>query len=311
MNGIINVIKPPGMSSHQLVSYVRRILRIKRIGHTGTLDPGAGGVLLLCVGKATRLVPFLADHDKTYIAEMTLGISTTSQDADGETVDLDTELNISPNKLGTAFSSFLGQINQIPPMASAVKVNGVRLYQLERQGVTIERKPRKVTIKELHINKIWPETQHSLAFGSRVLFYVRCSKGTYIRTLCHDLGRALGTYAHMSFLTRIGVGPFSIETSITLEELEAMADQGNFDFLLPMAKALPDFPQVKVAPFMERRVLNGNAIPPDYLVDVPKSLVVGDQVLITAVDGELLAIGEIRYKEQLICQPIRVLKEGR
>ena len=310
MNGIINVIKPPGMSSHQVVSHVRRTLKMKRIGHTGTLDPGAGGLLPLCVGRATKLVPFMTEYDKSYVAEMTLGISTSTQDADGETVEIDTELEISPNELGTVFSQFLGKIEQIPPMASAVRVGGVRLYELGRQGISVERKPRQVTIKELHINKIWPETQHSLRFGSRILFFVCCSKGTYIRTLCHDLGQALGTYAHMSFLTRVGVGPFSIETGITLEELEAKVSQDNYDFILPMEKALPDFPQVKVAPTMERRILNGNAITPDYLVDVPQQLMVGDQVLITAIDGELLAIGEIKYRGQPICQPVRVLMEG-
>ena len=194
-------------------------------------------------------------------------------------------------------------------MASAVKVNGTPLYKLQRQGIDITPKARSVSIKEMHINKIW-NNGHSLAFGSRILFYVRCSKGTYIRTLCHDIGRALGTHAHLSFLVRTAVGPFSSESGYTLEEIEAMAGDSNFGFIQPMQAAFPDYPQVRVAPFIEKRILHGNAITPDCLVDVPKTLTVGDRVLILSMDENLLAIGEIRYKGQLVCHPIRVLREG-
>jgi len=309
MNGIINVLKPPGMSSFQVVSHLRRLLKTRRIGHAGTLDPGAAGVLLICVGKACKLISFLTEYDKTYIAELTLGISTTTQDADGDTVSMDPEVVISPNQLGTAFSTFFGRIEQIPPMASAVKVNGTPLYKLQRKGITIEPQARKVTIKELHINKVWTHGQ-SLTFGSRVLFFVRCSKGTYIRTLCHDIGRAIGTHAHMSFLVRTEVGPFSSVSAYTLEEIEVMTQEARFDFVQPMQAAFPEYPRVRVAPFVEKRILNGNAVTPDDLVDVPQALTVGDRVLLMSIDGNLLAIGEIKYKGQLVCHPIRVLREG-
>lgn len=309
MSGIINVIKPPGMSSHQVVSYVRKLLRMDRVGHTGTLDPGASGVLPLCVGKATKLVPFLTDYDKSYIAELTFGIETDTQDASGATTHMDFSVRITPNALGTAFSRFLGKIDQVPPMASAIRIDGVRLYELQRQGLTVERQPRQVEIKELHINKVWPDGPE-LTFGSRVLFFVRCSKGTYIRTLCHDIGRSLNTCAHMSFLTRIAVGPFTMENAYTLEEIAEHVQKSDFSFLLPMEQALPDYTRVLVSPLVEKRILQGNAIEPKDLVDVPKTLAVGDQVLLMSIDGDLLAIGEIRYKGKLICQPIRVLKEG-
>ena len=309
MYGIINVLIPPGMSSFQVVRVLRGLLKIKHIGHAGTLDPGAAGVLLVGVGKACRLLHFISEFDKVYVAELTLGISTTTQDADGETTAVDETVSVTPNQLGTAFSRFLGRIEQIPPMASAVKVNGKPLYKLQRQGISVEPKPRKVFIKELHINKVWTYGD-SLTFGSRVLFYVRCSKGTYIRTLCHDVGRALGTHAHMSFLVRTEIGPFSCASSHTLEEIEAMAEKDDFSFILPMEAALPDYPRVRVAPLAEKRILNGNAVTPDYLVDVPKTLTVGDRVLLMSIDGNLLAVGVIQYKGQLICHPIRVLREG-
>lgn len=310
MNGIINVIKPPGMSAHQVVSYLRKLLKVKRAGHTGTLDPGAGGVLPICLGKATKLVPFIIDYDKSYIAELTLGISTSTQDAIGETIEINTNFSISPDKLGTVFSQFLGNISQIPPMSSAIRVNGVRLYQLDRQGISVERKARDVIIHELHINKIWPQAP-SLTFGSRVLFYVSCSKGTYIRTLCHDIGQMLGTEAHMTFLTRTAVGHFTQETAFTLEEIAEMYHENNFDFVIPMEAALPEFPQIQVQTLMaEKRILHGNAIAAEEFDHGSEILSVEKQVLMMGVEGDLLGIGEIKYKDGLICQPIRVLKEG-
>jgi len=309
MNGIINVLKPPGMSSFQVVRHLRSLLQTRRIGHAGTLDPGAAGVLLVGLGKACRLLPFLTDYDKVYIAELTLGISTTTQDADGETVAMDENVSVTPNQLGAAFAKFLGRVEQIPPMASAVKVDGKPLYKLQREGITVEPKARTVLIKELHINKVWTYDE-ALTFGSRVLFYVRCSKGTYIRTLCHDIGRALGTYAHVSFLVRTEVGPFTCATGHTLEEIESFTRKADYSFILPMEAAFPDFPHVRVAPLAEHKICNGNAVTTDYLVDVPQTLTVGDRVLLMSLDGSLLAIGEIRYKDQLLCHPIRVLKEG-
>lgn len=309
MNGIINVIKPPGISSHQVVSHIRKLLRTKKVGHIGTLDPGAAGVLPLCVGKATRIVPFLADKDKTYIAELTLGIATKTQDSSGDTVKMVTDFAISPDQLGETFSRFLGNIDQVPPMASAIRVDGKRLYELDRQGITIERKPRTIKIYELHVNKIWSENP-ILTFGSRILFSVRCSKGTYIRTLCHDIGEALGTVAHMSFLVRTENGPFKIESGVTLDEIETSIANDEYDFLLGIEEGLPDFPRVKISPSAESKILHGNFIMPSDFLDIPQQLVVGDQLLLFSIDGELLAIAELKLRDNIICQPIRVLKEG-
>lgn len=309
MDGIINIIKPPGMSSFQVVSHIRKLLGVKKVGHIGTLDPGAAGVLPLCIGKATRIIPFLEEETKTYLTEVTLGIATKSQDASGETDNLVTDFAVTPDQFGTTLSTFLGEIEQIPPMASAVRVNGKRLYELDRQGITVERKPRKVKIHEIHVNKIWSEDS-LLTFGTRVLLSIKCSKGTYIRTICHDLGEALGTAAHMSFLVRTENGPFSIENGVTIEEVENSLAQKNLDFLLGIEKGLPNYPKVRVSPLVETKILNGNFITATDLLDVPQKLVVGDQVLLFSLDDDLLAIGEIQMKDQLICQPIRVLKEG-
>lgn len=308
MNGVINVLKPPGMSSHQVVSFVRKVLHMRKVGHTGTLDPGAAGVLPICVGKATRIAPYIVDQDKTYIAEMTLGIATRSQDASGESTDIDFDLSVNPDQLGRVLASFIGMQDQIPPMASAIRVNGQRLYQLERKGITVKREPRKVIIKEIHVNKIWPE-ESKLSFGSRIIFSVRCSKGTYIRTLCHDIGEKLGTVSHMSFLVRSETGLFQLKDAITLEELQARVEQDDYSFLVKIEDVLQNFTRVIVSPLVEKMVLNGNFISITDLIDVPTQLIVGDQILMFSLNGQLLALGEIKMNDTLICQPFRVLKE--
>lgn len=310
MDGIINVIKPMGMSSHQVVSFLRRLLKTRRVGHAGTLDPGAGGLLTVCVGQATKLVQFMAEYDKAYVAEMTLGISTSTQDAAGATEQVAEGFQITPKQLADALAAFRGDILQVPPMDSAVRAGGRRLYELSREGVTVARKPRQVRISTIHVNKVWNEFEDVLTFGSRVLLYVECSKGTYIRTLCHDVGAKLGVGAHLSFLSRVRSGPFTFQDAFTLEAIADLAARGDMRFLLPMTSALPHWAQVKVSPTAERRVRNGNAITPDDFVDVPRDLQVGDYVFLLELSGNVLAAGQIRYTGKLICQPIRVFVEG-
>lgn len=305
MNGIINVLKPPGMSSHQVVAHLRRLLNTKRIGHGGTLDPGASGVLPILVGSATRLSDYLLDYDKTYVAELTLGIATDTQDASGETTGLNTDFQITPLQLADVLASFQGSIWQTPPMASAVRVGGKRLYELQRQGISVERPPRQVQVHSINIMAIWHEGD-SLGFGTRVLLRIACSKGTYIRTLGHDIGEKLGVGAHVSFLTRVSSGPFHSEQAHTLEEIAQLASEDNLAFLLPMQAALPHWVQVKVHPLVEERIKNGNYILPEHLLDVPSQLTVGDDVALLSLEGELLALAEIRMAERLICQPFRV-----
>ncbi|HPT82851.1 MAG TPA: tRNA pseudouridine(55) synthase TruB [Limnochordia bacterium] len=305
MDGIINVLKPPGMSSHQVVTYLRRLLKIRRIGHGGTLDPGASGVLPILVGSATRLSGFLLDYDKTYVTELTLGIATSSQDASGQTTLLNTDFTLTPRELADVLATFQGPLWQTPPMASAVRVGGKRLYELERQGKTVARPRRQVHVHSINIMAIWHEGE-TLGFGTRVLLRISCSKGTYIRTLCHDIGEKLGVGAHMSFLSRVKSGPFHSEQAYTLEELTALVEQENFEFLLPMQQALPNWVQVKVHPLVEERIKNGNYILPEHLLDVPSTLTVGEDVVLLSLDGQLLALAEIKKTDRLICQPFRV-----
>lgn len=297
------------MSSHRVVDYIRKLMKIKKVGHTGTLDPGAAGLLPVCIGKATRIAPFLLNSDKTYVAEMTFGVATKSYDGAGKTTNVDLDLRLTPNKFGKVLSSFIGDIEQIPPMTSAVRVGGKQLYKLERQGITVDRKPRKIVVKDIHVNLILPE-KSVLTFGSQVLLNICCSKGTYIRTLCHDIGRALNTYAHMSFLVRILSGPFSIQQGYTLEEIKQYVAKDDYSFVLGIEKALPEYPHVQVTPEAEKRVLNGNYVLMEDLFNISKELGTGDQVLLFSASNQLLAIAEIKYKNGLLCQPIRVLKEG-
>ncbi|NLL43428.1 MAG: tRNA pseudouridine(55) synthase TruB [Firmicutes bacterium] len=307
MNGIINVLKPPGMSSHQVVSFIRKQLQTKKVGHAGTLDPGAAGVLPILVGSATKLSKYLMEENKTYVVELTLGISTATQDASGATCDMNTDFSISPRELAEALASFQGTILQTPPMASAVKVGGKKLYELDRQGISVERKPREVSIYSINIMAIWSEEEDQIGFGTRVLLRVTCSKGTYIRTLCHDLGEKLEAGAHMSHLTRIASGPFQIAEACTVEEIASRAAQADFDFILPMVHALKDWSKAKVHPLVEERIKHGNFILPGHLLDVPEALTAGDEVVLLNIEGDVLALAEIKKADQLIIQPFRVL----
>lgn len=307
MDGIVNILKPPGMSSHQVVNFMRKQLQMRKVGHAGTLDPGASGVLPILVGQATKLSNYLMEQNKTYVVELTLGLSTTSQDSSGDTVNLNTDFSISPVELAEALASFQGTIWQTPPMASAVKVGGKKLYELDRQGISIPRKPRQVTVYSINIMSIWHEQEDKLGFGARVLLRIVCSKGTYVRTLCHDLGEKLGVYAHMSFLTRVASGPFASNEALTLEEITELVENGDYEFVRPLEEGLPDWVHVKVNPLVEERIKHGNYVLPEHLLDVPETLTVGDDVVLLSIDGEVLALAEIKRTDQLICQPVRVL----
>lgn len=240
MEGVINVHKPIGMTSSDVVIWLRKRLNTRKVGHTGTLDPGVNGVLPICVGRATRLAEYLTDQGKSYRAEITFGITTDTQDAEGEIlrsvrpkVKADDFLKILPH--------FLGPIQQIPPMYSAVRFQGKHLYDLARQGVEVERAPRTINIQRLEFLS-WQQSEYSKA-----VFEVDCSKGTYIRTLCQDIGDALGCGAHMSKLVRLRSGPFRLEESWTLEQISAAHEQGKTDFLIPLNRVL-DLPVIVLTP---------------------------------------------------------------
>lgn len=211
MNGILNFLKPPGMTSHDAVAVVRRVLWTKKVGHTGTLDPQAAGVLPICVGQATRIVELLQEDRKTYRAELTLGLTTDTQDRWG-TVLAEHPVSVSEAQLVEALKRFTGDILQVPPMFSALKVDGQKLCDLARKGITVEREARPQTIHGIRLIRF---------DGQKAMLDVICSKGTYIRTLCHDIGIYLGCGGVMSFLLRTGTGAFDIRSSITLEELKA------------------------------------------------------------------------------------------
>lgn len=234
MNGIINVLKPPGMTSHDIVSFIRKKLNIKRVGHTGTLDPNAAGVLPVCIGKATRVVQYFDDFSKVYRAELTLGYETDTQDKYGEIINRKNVPIISPDKIEEVFNEFRGEIQQTPPMYSALKHNGRKLYELAREGKVVERKPREVVIHNITIVKNYQ--------NNRILFDVECSKGTYIRTLCNDIGRSLDSLGCMTFLLRTKVGDFNIENSYTIEEIEEhVLNDSLKSIMMPLDSALKHY----------------------------------------------------------------------
>lgn len=210
LNGIINIYKEKGYTSHDVVAKARGILREKRIGHTGTLDPEAEGVLPLCIGKATKVVQYLTDADKCYEAEVILGAYTTTEDATGEIVER-YEVKVTQEEVQKVVDSFIGSYLQVPPMYSAIKVNGVRLYELARKGIVIDRPQREVTIHDCTITEWLSQDRFKIK--------VHCSKGTYIRTLCTDIGAKLGCGAYMGDLLRTKVGSYTLDNSITLAQL--------------------------------------------------------------------------------------------
>jgi tRNA pseudouridine 55 synthase len=259
--GVINLLKPPGITSHDAVARMRRILGERRIGHGGTLDPGAAGVLPILVGPATKLMPFVTEQTKAYRAEMTLGIVTDTQDASGETIRVSESFSLPPVRLGDAMAAFLGEIEQVPPMTSAIRVGGRRLYELARKGHEVERPPRKVHIYEMHVVAVLPRGTTQLVTGTRVLFDVVCSKGTYIRTLCHDIGERLGCGAHMSFLVRTRVGPYTLEKSHTFAEIEAaVAENRLAEILLEPESAVEHLARYVATEEEAARLKQGQAV---------------------------------------------------
>lgn len=248
MFGFLNIYKPKGMTSHDVVSVLRRISKVKRIGHTGTLDPFAEGVLPICVGKSTRLIEYLKD-DKAYIGTVKLGEATTTYDTEGE-ITKTCDKTVSLKNIKTVLENFRGNIEQIPPIYSAIKVQGKKLYEYARNGETVEIKPRTVTIQRLDILK-YDEIKKELEL------FIECSKGTYIRSLANDIGDALGTYGHLNKLIRVKAGDFVIENTVQLGEIQAKEDITKY-LLNPLDYL--DYPKYEVSEPEYTRILNGNSI---------------------------------------------------
>jgi tRNA pseudouridine55 synthase len=248
-NGILNIHKPAGMTSHDVVGRVRRIIKEKRVGHAGTLDPDATGVLVVAVGSATRLLPHLPTEPKVYRAELCFGVATTTEDASGEVMEQADASALTESQVEAALPRFIGDIAQVPPMYSAVHHEGKRLYDLARQGIVVEREARIVTIHALEKLAFQPGNP------AMTTITITCGGGTYIRTLCVDIGKGVELPAHMATLVRTAVGPYRLEDAITLEILE---ERGQ-DALIPVEKSL-NMPQLIVTDEQAERILRGIAI---------------------------------------------------
>lgn len=284
INGVINVYKEKGYTSHDVVAKLRGILRQKKIGHTGTLDPQAEGVLPVCLGKATKLCELLTDKTKTYEAVLHLGIVTDTQDMTGKVLE-EHPVCVNEKETEKVILSFLGEQDQIPPMYSALKVNGKKLYELAREGKEIERKPRKVTFYEIKILEM------NLPL---VRFSVTCSKGTYIRTLCHDIGEKLGCGGCMESLLRTQVERFTLSDSMTLSEIEAAVKEETFhNHLVTIEEMFSHYKEIIMPKEMDKLLHNGNKVPTDEKMS--------DKTRVRMYDSGRHFIGIYEYEEKRSC----------
>ena len=295
MNGFLIANKPTGITSSNLVVFVRkRLPRGTSVGHGGTLDPEASGVLPVCIGQATRLFDYIIDKQKTYIAELQLGVETTTQDATGEVVK-ELEVNVTEAELRDAAAGFVGEIEQIPPMFSAIKRGGKRMYQLARKGETVELEARKCRVDGIDVLDCTGENRWRIR--------VRCGKGVYIRTLCHDIGNKLGCGGHMASLERVEAGIFKIENAMTREQIDAAYNDGTLESLLvPLDAPLGHLPAVYLTEAARHAVHNGNVLKKQWMkAPAPE----GDAVRIYLEDafagiGQTQSDGTVRFKAMLL-----------
>lgn len=291
MNKIVNIIKPTGMTSHDVVSAVRKILNIKKVGHTGTLDPDASGVLPICIGKATKVSELILNKDKSYICELTLGINTDTYDSSGEILE-QFDVSVTEEQIEKAFDSQRGEIDQIPPIYSALKVNGKRMCDLVRSGRADEvvLKSRPVNIKELKVLSI---------NNSKIMFYVVCSKGTYVRSICYDIGKELGCGGHMSFLLRTSSGKFDLQNGITLEQLKEFKENNTLDeYLYDIDYVLSNFNHVVINQNAYKYYVNGGVIDDRRFIE--KSFKADDEIVRVYCEGEFLGTGQLSKKDNTI-----------
>ena len=288
-SGIINVYKEAGYTSFDVVAKLRGILGIKKIGHTGTLDPDATGVLPVCIGKATKVCDMLTDKDKTYCAVMRLGIVTDTQDMSGSVLE-ERDVTVSEQEVRDVLMSFEGPSQQIPPMYSALKVNGQKLCDLARKGIQVERKPRDIEIHQIVLENI------ALPL---VKFSVTCSKGTYIRTLCQDVGEKLGCGACMDSLVRTRVSNFAVEDSLKLDEIEALKQKGKLEqHLVAVYEVFAKYPSVHGKPDATAKLSNGNGLYPEEIAEADLQLTNGDLVRMYMDDGRF--VGIFVWKDHLL-----------
>ena len=285
---VINIYKEAGYTSHDVVAKLRGILKQKKIGHTGTLDPQAQGVLPVCLGKGTKLCDLLADHDKEYEAVLRLGITTDTQDMEGNVLQ-ESSVQVSEEEVRTCILSFQGEQMQVPPMYSALKVNGKKLYELAREGKVVERKARPVTFHKIEV--LWMELP-------KVKIRVQCSKGTYIRTLCNDIGEKLGCGGCMEELLRTRVERFALEDAVKLDEVQKAMEEGTVDSLIfPVDRIFDQYPTAKTTTQGDLLVHNGNRLFSELLQEEPEA----ESGYVRVYDSEDTFIGLFEKKtDQLV-----------
>lgn len=299
MDGIIPLFKERGMTSHDCVFKMRKILKTKKVGHTGTLDPEVEGVLPICVGRATKLAEYITDQGKEYVATVTLGVSTTTEDATGEVVEKEIiKEAISEEKLDAVLQKLTGEIEQVPPMYSAVKVAGKKLYEYARAGQTVTRPRRVVQIHSLVRLDKGELTDASPSFQIRI----SCGKGTYIRTLAVMIGEELGLPAHMASLERTKSGFFQKEDCLTLAEIETQVEKGDFSFLHPLEKGIFDMPIIELDSTFYAKVLNG------VLLDKARFNIVSGDLFAMMHDGKLVAIYKPHPTKSQFLKPEKVIE---
>ncbi len=298
MDGVLLLHKPAGMTSHDCVMRIRKLFQTKKVGHTGTLDPDVCGVLPICIGKATKIVELLTAEKKTYEGEVTLGVATTTEDASGDVVSIKSvERPIARHEIERVLDKLTGEIEQIPPMYSAVKVNGKKLYEYARAGIDVERPKRNVYIYELQLLD-----NRQVFVGERISFRFRvtCSKGTYVRTLAVQIGEQLGYPAHMSHLVRTASGSFTLDQCVTFADIEQHIENGTaHTLLLPIDRALAHLPTYVLSDEEEKKVKNGSVLP--ALSSMPAHL------LMINKQGEALAIYMPHPTKQSYMKPLKIL----
>ena len=297
MDGVLLLDKPAGMTSHDCVNIVRKVLKTKKVGHTGTLDPSVTGVLPLCIGRATKISQFLTANEKEYLGEVTIGFSTTTEDADGEVVESKPiHRQITKEEVKAVLKSMLGTSIQVPPMYSAVKFNGKKLYEYARAGQTVERPRREVTIYELELlgEVIQDEQMGCVKFS----FRVKGSKGLFVRTVAVTIGEKLGYPAHMSHLRRIASGVFKISDCLSIDQLKEKVEHQSLS-LLTIEQAFEDFPKVTVDHWVEKLVRNGVQLHPEQVGNIETP-----QFAIFSQSGQCLAVYE-KHESKPVMKSVR------
>ena len=294
MDGVLNIYKHPGPTSHDIVDMARMALNMKKIGHAGTLDPLAEGVLLLCIGKATRLSDYLSELPKEYLAEITFGITTSTYDAEGE-ITSKCDKEVFEEEVREVLKEFIGEIDQVPPPSSAIRYKGKRLYEYAREGIPVEPPSRRVTIYSFEL----------LEFNKaerKGIFRINCSKGTYIRALARDIGERIGTGAYLSKLRRTKVGPFSAEEAFPASELKRENISLIKEKIIPLVDALPHFPLFVVDHKQALRISSGASL------SIKRNLFpLGKYIRVVSPDRQLISIAKVEVKEgQFYLKPEKV-----